>query len=183
MLTKPAHGGPRKEDRELHCASNCVLTPLTLLASLFMPACGATGARGVPAVPIDFNHLAHPSKPNTTLAAPAGYLPQPEIVTPLYPVSSAELFVIVQRVAAAQPATFKLGEDQSALEQGWVARGLIFNFPDVIWAQVRPAETGNSELLLYSRSMYGRSDFGVNRHRMETWLAAVATAVSAAARK
>lgn len=65
------------------------------------------------------------------------------------------------------------------LERGWVARSLIFNFPDIIWAQVRPAGAGNSELLLYSRSLYGRSDFGVNRRRVETWLAAVATAVTA----
>ncbi|MBV8458425.1 MAG: DUF1499 domain-containing protein [Acetobacteraceae bacterium] len=160
-----------------------MLTPLALLASLFLPACGATGAHGVPSTPVGFNHLVRPSKPNTALAAPAGYSPKPDIVTPVYPVSPTELSAIVQRVAGAQPATFKLGEDESALEQGWVARSLIFNFPDVIWAHIRPAETGNSELLLYSRSIYGHSDFGVNRHRVDTWLAAVATAVTAVARK
>jgi uncharacterized protein (DUF1499 family) len=160
-----------------------VLTPLALLASLFMSACVATGAHGVPSTPVDFDHLVRPSKPNTALAAPAGYSPKPDIVTPVYSVSPTELFAIVHRVAAAQPATFKLGEDESTLEAGWVGRSLVFNFPDIIWGQVRPAESGNSELLLYSRSIYGRSDFGVNRHRVETWLAAVATAVTAAAKK
>ena len=160
-----------------------MLTPLALLASLFMPACGATGAHGVPFAPADFNHLMRPSKPNTALAAPAGYSPKPDSVTPIYPVSPRELFAIVQRVAAAQRATFKLGEDHSTLEEGWVARSLVFNFPDIIWAQVRPAEPGNSELLLYSRSYYGNSDFGVNRRRVDTWLAAVATAVAAVGAK
>ena len=161
--------------------SNAVLTPLAMLASLMMPACGATGAHGVPSTQMDFAHLIRPSKPNTALAAPAGYTPKPDIVTPTYHVSPNDLFAIVVHVAAAQPATYKLGEDKPALEAGWVARSLIFNFPDIIWAQVRPGGTGNSELLLYSRSVYGRSDFGVNRQRVETWLAAVANAVTAVA--
>jgi uncharacterized protein (DUF1499 family) len=160
-----------------------MLTPFALLASLLMPACGARGAYGLPSTPVDFTHLVRPSKPNTALAAPAGYSPKPDIETPVYPVSTTQLFAIVQRVAGAQPATYKLGEDQSALKEGWVARSLVFNFPDIIWAQVWPAETGNSQLLLYSRSYYGRSDFGVNRHRVETWLAAVATAVPAVGSK
>ena len=128
-----------------------MLTPLALLVSLVMPACGATGAHGIPSTPVDFMRLVRPSKPNTALAAPAGYTPKPDIVTPIYHVAPSALLAIVARVAAAQPATYKLGEDTPALEEGWVVRSLIFNFPDIIWAQVRPAGAGNSELLLPQR--------------------------------
>ena len=50
-----------------------MLTPLAWLLGLLLPACGATGAQGVPATAPDFAHLVRPSSPNTALAAPAGY--------------------------------------------------------------------------------------------------------------
>lgn len=154
-----------------------MLTPLAWLLGLLLPACGATGAQGVPATAPDFAHLVRPSSPNTALAAPAVYTPPPDIVTPVYPVPAPRLFAVVQQVAADQPATYRLAVEPATLRAGWVARSLVLNFPDIIWAEVRPAGPDSSELVLYSRSVYGRSDFGVNRQRLVTWLAAVARAV------
>jgi len=51
----------------------------------------------------------------------------------------------------------------------------VFNFPDLIMAQVTPATPDSSTLIIYSRSLYGHSDLGVNRKRVETWLAALQT--------
>lgn len=155
-----------------------MLTPLAWLLGLLLPLCGTTQAHGVPSTAPDFAHLVRPSTPNTALASPAGFKPAPDIVTPRYPVPPAELFAIVQDVASKQPATYRLAQNPSALREGWVARSLVLNFPDIIWAEIRPSEGGSSELLLYSRSVYGRSDFGVNRKRLATWLAAVAQAMS-----
>lgn len=150
-----------------------MLTPFAWLLGLFLPACGMTGAHGVPATAPDFSHLVRPSSPNTALAAPAGFAPRPDIVTPIYAMPPAQLFAVVQQVAATQPATYKLAEDKAALREGWVARSFVWNFPDIIWAEVRPVGKDSSELLVYSRSVYGYSDFGVNRHRVTTWLASV----------
>ena len=57
----------------------------------------------------------------------------------------------------------------------YVARSAVFNFPDLIMAQVQKDGADGSRLILYSRSVYGESDLGVNRKRVETWLAALQT--------
>jgi uncharacterized protein (DUF1499 family) len=58
-----------------------------------------------------------------------------------------------------------------------VARSALFNFPDLITVQVTPSTSGGSTLIVYSRSAYGQSDLGVNRKRVDTWLAALQTKI------
>ena len=54
----------------------------------------------------------------------------------------------------------------------------MLNFPDLITAQIGEAGPGRSTLVLYSRSVYGYSDLGVNRQRLTSWLAAVRTKIN-----
>ncbi len=61
----------------------------------------------------------------------------------------------------------------SRLQAQFVARSAWLNFPDLIVAQVNAAGRGKSTLVLYSRSVYGYGDFGANRARVSTWLAAL----------
>ena len=56
-------------------------------------------------------------------------------------------------------------------------RSTLFNFPDLIMVQVMKADPDSSTLIMYSRSVYGRSDLGVNRQRVATWLAALQTKI------
>jgi uncharacterized protein (DUF1499 family) len=51
----------------------------------------------------------------------------------------------------------------------------VFNFPDLITTEVVAEGPDASALVLYSRSVYGRSDLGVNQKRLRTWLAALNT--------
>ena len=51
-------------------------------------------------------------------------------------------------------------------------------FPDLVTAQVTETGPSSSSLTLYSRSVYGHSDLGVNRQRLVTWLAAVQTSIN-----
>ena len=46
-------------------------------------------------------------------------------------------------------------------------------FPDTIDIEVFPAGQRQSTLAIYSRSLLGRKDFGVNRARIARWLAAL----------
>jgi predicted RNA-binding protein with RPS1 domain len=110
-------------------------------------------------------------------AAPADAPARPDIATPVYPVEAGALFAAVQRVAASQPRTFALASDPARLAASYVARSAVWNFPDVISVQVAP-RGATSTLALYSRSLYGYADFGVNRARLETWLAALQSEVS-----
>lgn len=146
------------------------MNPAAWLLSLAMPACGATGAQGVPPPVPDLMHLERPASPNTALAAPPDFTPKPDIETRTYPVAPAALLAAIGRVALTMPRVFVLAEAPARTD--WVARSRIANFPDEIAAQVTPAD-GGSGLILYSRSIYGHSDLGVNRKRIEVWLAAL----------
>jgi uncharacterized protein (DUF1499 family) len=150
------------------------MTPLAWLIGLVLPACAASGAQGLPPPqPIDMQRIERPASPNTALAAPAGFAPSPDLVTPIYRAAAARLYDAVHAVAAAQPRTF-LAADFTALRQThWVVRSAVFNFPDLVTAQVTDAGPDSSTLVLYSRSVYGRSDLDVNRKRLDAWLAAL----------
>ncbi|HQT60413.1 MAG TPA: DUF1499 domain-containing protein [Acidiphilium sp.] len=150
---------------------------LPLLLSLVFPACGAAGAAGItPPGPIDFAHFVLPASPNKALAAPAGFTPKPTFDTPRYALPPAALYALVARVAAAEPRTYPLAADPARMQQSWVARTPVANFPDVVTAAIRPDPAGGSDLILYSHSVYGYSDFGANAARLRRWLDAISRA-------
>jgi uncharacterized protein (DUF1499 family) len=154
------------------------MSPLGRILGLILPACAAAGANGLLVPPLlDVAHIERPASPNTALAAPAGWAPTPDIVTPVYPLPADRLLTAVGRVAAARPRTFPAAAYPEARQLHWVVRSAVFNFPDLVTAQAMPREPAGSTLLLYSRSVYGYGDFGVNRQRLTVWLAALDNAV------
>ncbi|MCF3946583.1 DUF1499 domain-containing protein [Acidiphilium sp. AL] len=147
---------------------------LPLLLSLIFPACGKAGAQGVkPPGIVDFNHLVLPKSPNKALAAPVGFTPNPDLTTPRYKVPPDVLFAEIASVAAAEPRTYELDSYPAQFQAAWVVRTPVANFPDVVEAAVRPDGADGSALILYSHSIYGYSDFGVNQARVKSWLAAI----------
>lgn len=157
------------------------MTPLAWLLAFWLPVCGAPGAQGLPPPSLlDFAHLVRPASPNTALAAPAGFRPPPDIVTPTYKVPRSRLYEAIGQVAAAQPRTYPAATYPDRLQDGWVVRSAVFNFPDLVTAQVDPAGPDAATLVLYSRSVYGYSDLGTNRSRVRAWLAALDRALNPA---
>lgn len=147
----------------------------TLALALLLPGCG-DGVAGIPVPgPMDMARIVRPSSPNTALAAPDGFRPTPDLVTPVYAVPAPALYAAIRQVAAGQARTYAHVSFDDRLQAHFVARSAVFGFPDLITAQVEPAAPGHSTLVLYSRSVYGRSDLGVNRRRVESWLAALQT--------
>ena len=154
------------------------MNPVAWLVGLALPACGFPAAEGLPTPPVmDVAHIVRPDSPNTALAAPEGYQPAPDIVTPVYPVARERLFALVQNVALGQSGVYQAALYPERLQVHYVARSAVFNFPDLIMVQVRQINPDSSELILYSRSVYGHSDLGVNRKRIETWLAVLRTKI------
>ena len=148
---------------------------IPLLLGLLLPGCSGHGVQGLSVPPpLDFSHLVRPATPNTALAAPAGFKPAPDIVTRRYDLRAARLYALVRQVALAQPRTWLQVAYDDRLQAHFVARSLVFNFPDLIAAQINADGT----LVLWSRSVYGKSDLGVNRRRLRTWLAALDRAVA-----
>jgi len=155
------------------------MTPLAWIVGLLLPACGAPGTEGLP-VPalMDLAHLHRPDSPNSALAGPAGTVPTPDIATPVYPLPAAGLHQTVVDVALAMPHTFLAATYPAERQAHFVARSAWLNFPDLVTAQVGELGSGRSTLTLYSRSVYGYSDLGVNRQRLSNWLDALQTTIN-----
>ena len=150
------------------------MSPLGWVLGFVLPACASAGEARLPPRP-DLSRLRRPSAPNNALAGPASFSPPPDNVTPVYPVATERLHAIVRDVAGRQPRTAALEETPPQLS--WVQRSALFNFPDMITARPEPAGAGASTLILYSESVYGRYDFGVNHRRLRTWLSAITNAL------
>src|SRR6187455_1575424 len=134
-----------------------MLNPIALLAGLSLPSCATTGAYGLPPPAlIDFAHLQRPASPNTALAAPQGFHPPPDVITHPYGVSAPRLYAALQDLATHQPRTYPAAAYAPQRQLHWVVRSAVFNFPDLVTAQVAPDGENASTLILYSRSVYGR---------------------------
>lgn len=134
----------------------------------------ARGAAGVPPPrPVEFGPgFALPRSPNAHLLAPPGVaLPAHGRFGP-WPVAAERLWKVLQAVAAEQPRTFPLAAWPERRQAQWVARTRWLNFPDIVAAQVREMPAG-AGLILYSRSLIGWSDLGVNAARLAAWRAAI----------
>jgi len=60
--------------------------------------------------------------------------------------------------------------DLDSLMITYVQRSRVFGFPDYLTVRA-VATAGGAGLIIWSRARYGRGDFGVNRARVEAWLA------------
>jgi uncharacterized protein (DUF1499 family) len=139
------------------------------------------GAGGLPAAePVDFAGLRLPASPNACLAAPPGGHPQAQITVPPLPFDAATAWPVLRALGDRMPRTTRYGEWPARRQAQWVVRSALLNFPDIVAAELVPGPapgTSGAGLFLYSRSLFGYSDLGVNRKRVEAWLAALDAAL------
>ena len=129
-----------------------------------------------------------PSTPNWAMALPVGA----EIGqlrtqdAPLWAATPLELIEAFETIALAQPRVERLDDEfGDPLWRSYVQRSKLIGYPDYI--SVRAVEIGSPEgarasLMIYSRSVYGHSDMGVNGERVSEWLGALEQTLPAAAR-
>jgi uncharacterized protein (DUF1499 family) len=128
---------------------------------------------------VDFASLALGWRPNQYLVLPPGFIAkaQPHAASPVFPRSPEEVLEAVKRIALAEPRTSLLDEDRALRQLELVQRSRTFRFPDFITVEAVPIAPGRIALAVYSRAKYGIRDFGVNRARVERWLAALQLAL------
>ena len=137
------------------------------------------GAAGLPApVPLDFATLRLPASPNAHLAAPSGTTTERHETTPPLPLPPDAAWAVLRGLGDGMERVWKQAEWPELRQAQWVARTRWMNYPDIIVGQVieLPGGTG---LFLYSRSLVGYSDLGVNRARIAAWRAAFDRALCA----
>ena len=127
---------------------------------------------------IDFETLKRPRSPNTFLLAPEGLCKNAkvDVLAPVYGVAAAKLRQEFLAIVIAQPRTAHALADEVALYDDFVVRSAFFGFPDLVALKFLDLKGKRSTLALYSRSVYGRSDLGVNRRRSMDWIARLGVA-------
>ena len=121
---------------------------------------------------VDPRAASRPDTPNSWLIRPVGGdAPSPE-----FALTAPELAALVDEVVLAQPRTRRLAGSVEAGHMTYVARTPLMGFPDYVSIRVFATATGAS-LAVFSRARFGQSDLGVNRKRVEDWLAAIDAAV------
>jgi len=121
---------------------------------------------------VDFAELKPRDDPNWFLVCPPGFCgASASADSPVLDIPIERLRARWREVVAAQPRVELLAEHQDGWQFDYVQRSAWFRFPDIITVRFISASPSQSTLAIYSRSIYGGSDFGVNRERIEAWLA------------
>ena len=150
------------------------MTPLAWIVGLVLPACGAEGIAGLPVPPpMDMTRIERPATPNTFLAGPAGMTPTPDAITAPANVPARTLYEQARKLFTQRKHTFVAAEYPDQMQVHYVVRTALMNYPDLVTVQVNETAAGQSTIIIWSRSVYGRSDFAVNRARTEAWLASL----------
>lgn len=148
-----------------------------LAVALLAGGCGMSKEIAAPA-PGNISEIRRPASPNTCLAGPAGFTPSPDLQTRRFDTSAERLLAVMRDILSAQPRTAVLATDPGRLRADYVVRSRVFGFPDIVLMQALPVGEGQSELVLYSYSLKGSYDFGVNRNRVRTLLTALDAALA-----
>lgn len=131
----------------------------------------ARGPDGLPEpAPLDFTTLRLPASPNAHLAAPPGVTTERHETLPPFPVSPDAAWDALRRLGTGMERVWLMAEWPVLRQAQWVARTRWMNFPDLIQGQVVEVP-GGAGVFLYSRSLIGYSDLGVNAHRVAAWRA------------
>ena len=124
--------------------------------------------------PVDFATIDTIGRENTYLVCPPDLCGQdPDRASPVFPVPATDLRNQWFSMIGGQPRIDWIASDEEILQYDFVQRTRLMRYPDSITVRFLPLEAGRSTLAIYSRSHYGRSDFGVNKERIDAWLAAL----------
>ncbi len=116
---------------------------------------------------IKFDQLKLPTSPNYCLVTSTPYGKR-QYLAPTFKVSAASLQETWGQLIQQQPRVTLLQQIKQHLQ--YVQRSAFFHFPDLIDIQFVTVGQQSSSILMYSRSLYGYYDFGVNCKRVNHWL-------------
>ena len=113
-------------------------------------------------------------KRNSWRVGPDGAGPQPlDATTPVYDATPAYLAAAFDAFAMAQPGVSRLKVSDDDLCVTYVQRSRIMGFPDYFSIRFLDLGNGDAGVAVFSRARFGENDLGVNKARVENWLAAL----------
>lgn len=149
------------------------------LAALLFFAVGCSLNAGTDVGPMDLRTIDRATSPNDALACPMGTCKaEGDLESPVFRVTREKLMIHAKQVIAGQSRIKLIASDAQLDQLVYVQRSKFLGFPDTIWIQGVTVGAGSS-VIIYSRSNYGYSDFGVNRDRVNVWLDDIQRSIAA----
>ncbi len=150
-----------------------VLAVLTTI----LAACGLGAAPEAERLALDPLTLERTGRPNDFLVCPEGRCQAvADRVSPVLPLAAADQLRLWEEVVTVSPRTRVLKLNETELLIHAEQRSRLMRFVDTIVIRVLPLDDGRSSFAAYSRSEVGYGDMGVNRARLEDWVARVEAA-------
>jgi len=121
---------------------------------------------------VDFATLQRGPAPNQYLLCPKGMcVAETDGAAPVFEMTRDRLQVAWDEMLAEQPRVQALRRDVANMQVDYVQRTRLLHFPDLVTVRFIAVDDTHATLAIYSRSVYGKGDLGVNRARVEGWLA------------
>ncbi|WP_373356897.1 DUF1499 domain-containing protein [Pseudoroseicyclus sp. CXY001] len=108
-------------------------------------------------------HIAPPAAPPGDYPAEGAFIAVRTLSEP-----GAEALSRLDAIALDTPRTHRLAGSPAEGRITWITRSALWGFPDFTTADV-----AEGRLTIHARLRFGRGDMGVNRKRVEAWLAAL----------
>ena len=123
---------------------------------------------------VDFATIDTTGRENTYLVCPPGLCGQdPDRASPEFAIPATELRNRWFSMIGNEPLTDWIASDEEIQQYDFLQRTPLMRYPDTITVRFLSLDEERSTLAVYSRSHYGRKDFGVNRERIDGWLEAL----------
>jgi len=121
--------------------------------------------------PINFKTLTLKDSPNQYLVCPEDFCVAPiNVASPVFAIPVASLKLQWDDMLMRQPQVTRLQALSTDRQETVIQRTDWMRYPDIITVEFIPLGTGQSSLAIYSRSIYGRQDFGANQDRIKLWI-------------
>jgi hypothetical protein len=122
---------------------------------------------------VDFAAVSRSPTGNDALFCPPGVCGQTRVdgVSPIFNAPVSRLRDAVRVIEANDENLVQVEAETPGVQDRYVSRSRLMRYPDTINVRFYDLGDGRSSLALHSRSQIGRSDFGVNKARLDSWLA------------
>ena len=127
--------------------------------------------------PVQFASLKKTARPNQALLCPVEFCKAetPDLVPPVYAVPVTELQAAFRAVIEKESLVQRVHDDAVTHTERYVIRTDLMRFPDTVRVQFLELSPTTSSLAIYAQAQIGYSDRGVNKARLQRWLAALKT--------
>ncbi|HWD57446.1 MAG TPA: DUF1499 domain-containing protein [Stellaceae bacterium] len=120
---------------------------------------------------VDIRALRDPLPGNAFLACPPDYCAAtPGVASPVFDIPVGRLAQLWLAMMAETPRVAIVGDTPERQRLIVIQHTALLRFPDIVTVEFVALSAARSTLAIYSKSRYGRGDFGTNRRRVLAWL-------------